>query len=339
LAVSVAITVFVLAPELYILSVTSVRALFVWLTWYGDVFVWATEFLTYAPWVPVPAVIFLVFILLRRLLVELVRRWRPPLREGGRPWWVRGVQVLLGVPLLASGLALAALLVLPALSHGGGYYTTGGGGLQRDKCSRCHSPYRPFHFIKTEELWKITVNRMRRLEGAPIDDGEQARITDYLVAKAALKDDWIFRAKCLRCHGRGEITRSGRTAEEWELIIGRVARTSPYAFRADWRNQLERYAARELSIPSPEAGSKEADELRDKITFERVCGSCHELASSLGLEPGRREAVVRRMLGKVPTAADEAEREALMRFLKRTPISAKEERELFPHDMRVWPLW
>ena len=106
LAVSVAITVFVLAPELYILSVTSVRALFVWLTWYGEVFEWATEFLTYAPWVPVPAVIFLVFVLLRRLLVELVRRWRPPLREGGRPWWVRGVQALFGIPLLVSGLAL-----------------------------------------------------------------------------------------------------------------------------------------------------------------------------------------------------------------------------------------
>ena len=82
------------------------------------------------------------------------------------------------------------LLTVPALSHGAGYYLTGGGSLQRDKCSRCHSPYRPFHFIKTPALWKTTVNRMRRLEGAPIDDEEQARITRYLVATAALKDGW-----------------------------------------------------------------------------------------------------------------------------------------------------
>ena len=339
LAVSSVVTVGILAPELYILSVSTFRACFVWVTWYGEVFEWATEFLMVAPWVPVPFVIFALYRLLRRFLVEAVRRWRPPVRQGGRPIWVRALQVLVGLPLLASGLGLALLLVIPALGHGAGYYTTGGGSLQRDKCSRCHSPYRPFHFIKTAELWKTTVNRMRRLEGAPINDEEQARITRYLTAKAALKDGWLFRAKCLRCHGQGELTRTDRTVQEWQLIIKRVARTSPYAYREDWRLQLERYAAGELATPPPTDGSSQAADLRHKITFEAVCGKCHELALALSVKPAARQAVVSRMLTKVPSLATEADKAAIKRFIERAPGSGPKFRAAFPHDKRVAPKW
>ena len=339
LAASALLTIFVLTPQLYVLAVATLRASFVWVTWYGGVFDWAVEFLIYAPWIPAPFILVMVFLLLRRLLVELVRRWRPPHRSGPRPLWVRALQVTIGIPLLASGLALAVLLTVPALSHGAGYYLTGGGSLQRDRCSRCHSPYRPFHFIKTPALWKTTVNRMRRLEGAPIDDEDQARITRYLVATAALKDDWIFRAKCLSCHSRGEITHEPRTAEEWRLIIGRVAKISPYAYRADWRGQLERFATGELSAPAPAAGTPGASALADKLIFERVCGRCHDLTTALSADLGSREAVVDRMIRKVPSLVRGQDRAAILRFMGRAPAGREHQEDLFPHDRMVWPQW
>ena len=339
LVVSGLITLFVLAPELHILGVASFRAAFVWFTWYGDVFHWAGQFLPVAPWIPVPFVLVAVMLVLRRLVVAVVRRWRPPVRSGGRPLWVRAIQVVVGLPLLASGLGLAVLLLVPALSHGSGYFLTPGGSLQRDRCSKCHSPYRPFHFIKTKELWKTTVSRMRRLEGAPIDDQQEARIVSYLQSHAALSDSWIFRAKCLRCHDRGTITAHPRSAEEWRLLMGRVSRISPYAFRKDWRRQLERYAGQELATVPPASGTAGAKQLQAKLAFERVCGHCHELSLALAADAKEPAALVRRMVRKVPSLATEGDVGLIHGFLRQRPTEAKKLKSLFPHDAKVWPTW
>lgn len=331
-------TVLVLAPEFYLLSVTTVRAMFVWFTWYDEVFYDAQRFLSLAPWVPLPFLMVTIALALRRATVTLVRRWRPPPRPAltTRSKVLRGLLVL---ALLPSALGLAALLSIPAMSHGVAYYTTTGGALQRDRCSRCHSPYRPFHFIKSAELWKTTVRRMRRLEGAPIDDQQQRKIVAYLTAKASLTDGWIMRAKCLRCHSQGSITAQPRTAAEWRLIIGRVSRISPYAYRLDWRAQLERYARQRLSTPPPAPGTPAAQQLQDRLAFERVCGHCHTLATALDFPPAQTRSMVRRMLRKVPSLASAADEQAMLRFLQQPPRGKAAINKLFPHDQPVRPSW
>lgn len=331
------LTFFILAPELYILSVTSFRALFVWFTWYGDVFHQGQLFLQVAPWIPVPFVWVSLMFLLRWAIGTAVRRWRPLPRSARRPLWARAIRLVVALPFLASGLGLAVLLAVPALSHGSGYYLTPGGRLQRDRCSKCHSPYRPFHFIKPAELWKTTVSRMRRLEGAPIDDQQEARIVSYLQSHASLSDSWLFRAKCLRCHGRGTLTARPRVAEEWRLIIGRVSRISPYAFRRDWRRQLERYAGQGLAAAPPKPGTPAGERLQAKLAFERVCGHCHEL--SLALKVKQRKTLVQRMVRKVPTLTTKRDVKLIQEYLKQPPTDPRQITPLFPHDSKVWPTW
>jgi len=327
------LTGFVFLPELYILSVTTFRALFAWFTWYGSVFEAAQEFLRHAPWIPVPYVWVATAIVLRRLAGLALPAFGPSRAARRRPLWVRLALGLVALCLLPSALGLFVLLTVPAMSHGVDYYTTTGGGLQRDRCSRCHSPYRPFHFIKSAELWRTTVHRMRRLEGAPINDEEEAAIVSYLTAKAAYTDSWVFGAKCLGCHREGKIDTRPRTAAEWQMIIDRVSRVSPYAYRLDWKRQLERYATDNLAstaLPTPRR--------RAKIAFERVCGGCHSLSRSM--RAGKDSAAtVDRMLRKVPPRAAAGDRALILNYLEQSPPGAEGQRSLFPHDSPLEVSW
>ena len=327
------LTFFVFMPELYILSVTTSRAMFVWFTWYGSVFEAAQEFLRIAPWIPVPYVFVATAVLLRGLAALAIPAWGTPQNPRRQPLWSRLGLGLVALGLLPSALGLFVLLWVPAKSHGVDYYLTTGGGLQRDRCSKCHSPYRPFHFIKSAELWRATVRRMRRLEGAPINKKQAATIVSYLSAKAAYTDAWVFQAKCLGCHRRGKVDTRPRTAEEWQMIIDRVSRVSPYAYRMDWRRQLKRYATETLAVsapPSPRA--------RAKIAFERVCGGCHPLhrAVRAGKDP---TTIVDRMLRKVPPRARAGDRALILEFLNKPPGGRDALKGLFPHDGPLEVSW
>lgn len=333
LAASGLLTWFVFAPELYILSVTTFRALFAWFTWYGTVFESAQEFLAHAPWVPVPYVWVVAALGLRRLAALALPSCNRPQEKPRQPLWSRIGKGLVALGLLPSALGLFVLLYVPAASHGWSYYFTTGGGLQRDRCSKCHSPYRPFHFIKSADLWRTTVNRMRRLEGAPIDDEQQAAIVSYLTAKAAYTDAWVFRAKCLGCHRQGTIQTRPRSAREWHLIIDRVSHVSPYAYRLDWKKQLKRHARSALADGGALSPRRQA-----KVTFEGVCGGCHSLRRAVraGKDPGP---IVDRMLRKVPARSSTADRVQILRYLEEPPKEGEEHESLFPHDGPLEVTW
>ena len=332
-AASALLTFFVFLPELHILSVATFRAVFVWYTWYGSVFEAAQNFLRHAPWLPVPYVLVATAMVLRRM--GSLALPSPGSRVAGRrqPLWSRLVLGLIAVLLLPSALGLFTLLWIPAASHGWGYYFTTGGGLQRSRCSKCHSPYRPFHFIKSADLWRTTVRRMRQLEGAPINEKQEAVIVSYLAAKAAYTDEWVFRAKCLGCHRRRSIDNRPRTAEEWNMIIDRVSRVSPYAYRLDWKRQLKRHASRSLADKTPLS-----QRIRDKITFERVCGGCHALQRAL--RAGKNTTTtVDRMLRKVPSRTRVEDRAPILRHLKPSQQNWDALKAVFPHDGPLEVSW
>ena len=75
----------------------------------------------------------------------------------------------------------------------------------------------------------------------------------------------MFRARCERCHGRQHLREVPRTAEEWSWIVRRVSWISPFAFRADQQEQVDRYVRAELASPEPQPGSAEADRVDDLV--------------------------------------------------------------------------
>lgn len=325
-------------PELYTLCVTACRAIFPWFTWYDRYHELAEEILEYGPWAALPVPVVLTFLASRAVAARARPAWRPvDHRSRLRRWLPRG---LVALALAPSAAALAALLILPLLSHGSGYYLTGGGATQRRVCSACHNPNRPYHFLKTGELWQVTVKRMRQLEGAEMSDGEAAQIVRYLAARTAYRDAWIFRARCLRCHDEQSLRGRPRAAGEWRQIIRRVARVSPFAHRLDWRKQLEQYAAQHLAAPADRLPAGAAD----KLLFEAACDGCHELGVSFDASPrvGSVESFVGRMVGKVPSMASADEQRRIISYIRgvrATSPPASQLKALFPHDQPLEVTW
>lgn len=337
LLIAGAATYAVYYPSTYQLSVAACRALFAWFVWYEAYWHFAADLQRWATLAPLPFAFVATFWAVRRLATCGVRAWRPggargPLRAG-----IWSARVLLGAVALPSGLALAAAILLPAMAFGPGYYTTGGKRLQRASCSHCHSPYRPFHFFRPPEQWDRTVHRMRTLEGAPIDEEEQARIVRYLSSRCSYTDAWMFRAKCLRCHDRDQLEATPRSAEEWEAIADRAARLSPYAYRQDWLDQVKRHAAAELAVSMDQTPL--GAETEGKLTFERHCGACHYLDGAAAPPTGEVEGVVRTMAAKVPDRMSSQEVDAVVRYLREHRPEPADLNSAFPHDHLVEVDW
>ncbi len=315
----------VLVPSVYVVAVAVCRAIFPWFTWHEEYWEIAVSTQVWAVWLPMPVLFAALFLVTRTLLRRLVKRWRLTGKRG-RP--ARVGYALGGVALLPSLAALAAVLIIPAMAFGPGYYTTGGKRLQRDSCSHCHSPYRPFHFFRPPEQWQTTVNRMRELEGAPVDEAQGERIAGYLSSRLSYTDAWMFRARCLRCHDRSQLEATPRSQEEWERIIDRAALTSPYAFRPDWKAQLVQHTADTL------ADETSADPT--KVLFESRCGRCHELSLTTAQTS---RGTLDRMAGKVPGSISGAEIEAIEAFLAGLPDDEEAWSTQFPHDQPMEVEW
>ena len=314
-----------LVPAVYVVAVAVCRAIFPWFTWQEEYWEIAIQTQVWAVWLPMPALFAALFLVTRVLVRLVVKRWRP---TGKRGWPARLGYALGGVLLLPSLAALVAVLTIPAMAFGPGYYTTGGKRLQRNSCSDCHSPYRPFHFFRPPHQWQTTVDRMRQLEGAPIDEDQGEQIAAYLSSRLSYTDGWMFRARCLRCHDRDQLEATPRPQEEWERIIDRAALTSPYAFRPDWTAQLVQYTADTLA--------DEAAADPDKGLYESRCGRCHELG--LAAESTSPETLTR-MAGKVPGAITEGELEAIGSYLSTAPVDDEAWSSMFPHDEPMEVEW
>jgi len=319
-------------PVVYLMAVTTCREIFPWFIWYQAYLDWSSFILGAWLWLPLPFLFLTAFYLLRHVIGRLAPRWRTAVPKR---WNVRRVAawLLIAPVMLASGLSFAPLAFFGAVNIAR-TFPAPGRSLQRAKCSVCHSPYRPFHFIKEPEQWQVTVDRMRSLEGAQVGEEEAGTIVAYLKARASYTDAWIFRAKCLRCHGRDTLQARPRTAEEWQMIGRRMARLSPYAYRTEWLRQLDRYTAAELAQPSPGG-----EEYLAKIHFERACGACHQLRLVLEPHEEKIDELVRRMAAKAPGIIAPDEMPAFTEYTTR--IMGERERfgSLFPHDQRIEVSW
>ncbi len=260
---------------------------------------------------------------------------RPPPRRRS----VAG-RVLFGGPaLVSSALGIAALLVLsPALAISSvrvvRTWPPRTDHLLVKRCSTCHSPYRPQHYIKPPEMWRATVRRMIERNGAPVGDEDAEAIIAWLQDYRAFDDGWMFRAKCERCHHRTHLLETPRTAEEWSWIVQRLRWYNGFAYREDQQIQAARYAAEHLSVAPPPEGSPERDALETRLELQRSCNPCHSI--SLVLEEGALDdarAMIERMSKKNPDLVPEDRIDALTAAVKALPKDEAGFWPLFPHDV------
>ena len=296
---------------------------------------WAGSYLDFAQNMLEPGrpVVYVCLLVVGWWLLGLLIDPKPPERGRGlrlllappKLAWLAVVAVCLLAlsPLLAIGGVRAARTLPPRTDH-----------LLQENCGHCHSPYRPQHLIKPAGMWRATVRRMIERNEAPVSDEDGERIIDWLTDYRSYSDSWMFRARCERCHGRQHLREVPRTAEEWSWIVRRVSWVSPFAFRADQQEQVDRYVRAELASPEPEPGSAEAEEQERRLLLQRSCNPCHSI--SLILEEGAlddAETMIRRMARKNPDLVPEDRVHDLVEAVLAVPTDEQAFRRWFPHDI------
>ncbi|MDR4509685.1 MAG: hypothetical protein MRJ65_15885 [Candidatus Brocadiaceae bacterium] len=114
--------------------------------------------------------------------------------------------------------------------------------LYESKCSKCHTLERIFADTKTEDEWRICVNRM--MEKSPLwitpEEGEQVIIEILQTKKEVVGtfprkkkyDDarLLFIDRCTNCHPVNRIFKANKTREEWEETVLRMRDNAPELF-------------------------------------------------------------------------------------------------------------
>ncbi|MCZ7582620.1 MAG: hypothetical protein M5R36_04385 [Deltaproteobacteria bacterium] len=159
--------------------------------------------------------------------------------------------------------------------------------------------------------------------------------------RASYSDKWLYRAKCLRCHDDRELRRAKYTAVEWEQIVERVSRRQVYAFRTEWKRQINRYLRENLAVEPPPEGTPERERRETKISFEMRCGVCHSL--DILVRPRTFEEtdaeMVERMRLKAPSLISYDEVRRLTDFVGAVPQDLEKFQEMFPHDRKLEISW
>jgi len=264
--------------------------------------------------------------------------WAAGLLQGqGAPrrGWRR--RLLWGVP---AGLALAGTLaVLIAVSpRTGRVAVSSGRGSYERVCGDCHSLTQPLHFVKTPAGWRRTVDRMQQMHGAPLDEGEADRVVGFLTAMRGISAETAFRTRCQRCHYGSASGWRERSPEEWEEIVERFARWSPFYYDAPIRALLVEHLSEHHGV---EGGTLEMDRPaydRYRIIGRR-CAACHSIslqAERYRTAPDEETAeLVRRMGAKVPGGIPDEEAARLAPAYQELLSDPGRLDLLFPHDRPV----
>jgi mono/diheme cytochrome c family protein len=300
-----------------------------WIEWYGHVDPAMEQVHRIVPGVLAPSLALGGGLAVAWALAPQGSRWRHPLR----------VRRLRGLPavgaLLVLGLLCASAALVTGVRAGRAAGTADGRAVHAARCGECHERALPLYFVKTPGEWAETVRTHRRIERLPLDEGEAAALNRFLSGMRAYDDAWTFRTRCQSCHGSSWRRWEPRPAEDWEAIVGRLARWSPYYYNAEVREQIASHVTASKADPEASLGLPAADYSR-YVALGGDCDDCH----SIGYEGPRyakgtraeARAMVARMAQKMAEPFDEDRideaTDTWLALVKDPALLAR----LFPHD-------
>jgi len=324
-----------LAPLSLALAVGLAVEVFWWIQWHGNTQPTMELVLTRAP--PVIAGCAAVFGTLTAVWA-LPPATRAPsrlgslARAGARALWL---------------LTVAALLL--SSFHGLRFFGAPGRDAFIDRCHQCHVRAEALYYVKTPAEWKRTVERMKDYEYPPlyadetdaieqVTDEDEALVVPFLCGMRSFSDAWTFRTRCQRCHGWGTRHWESRPVDNWERIPERIARWSPYYYRADVRDQVTNHLVATRGNDSI-TFDLEPPLYESFVDLEETCGACHSVTREFEryrrADDATRQELVQRMGARMDPPLDDAAVEELAErwtmFISDTALMVR----LFPHDQPV----
>lgn len=151
--------------------------------------------------------------------------------------------------------------------------------LYEPKCSKCHPLDRIFADPKTEEEWRICVNRM--IGKSPLwitpEEGEQI-IAEILGAKKEVLGSFprkkqyadaqlLFIDRCTKCHSVNRILLADKTPKEWNETVKRMRDNAPDLFLDEDIPVIIEYLTERVAI------------MRDDVAAQKIvdkCLICHD---------------------------------------------------------------
>jgi hypothetical protein len=243
----------------------------------------------------------------------------------------RGLRRVLGIAALAGLLLLAAAPVSVLALHGARALPAAGnvGTLER-RCSSCHSPTAPLFYVKSPDEWRHFLETTC-FPRAGLHGEEPEEILSFVTATRSFSDAWVFRTRCQRCHAMSAIGWRDRLPADWEGLVARVARDSPFLVDRAAQAQIVRHLSRERSdVPG------DLELATRKAAAVAACTGCHFFSrhSEAWADATQEQALelARRMNGRmVHPLSEEALRSAaeVWRAAVRDPSGLK---DLVPHD-------
>ena len=146
--------------------------------------------------------------------------------------------------------------------------------LYESKCSKCHTLERIFADPKTEEGWKICINRM--VQKSPLwitlDEGEQI-IAEILGMKKDIIGSFpqkkkytearlLFIDRCTMCHSVNRILLANKTAEGWKETVTRMRDNAPELFLDEDLPVIIEYLTERGAI------------MRDDVAAQKIVDKC-----------------------------------------------------------------
>ncbi len=241
----------------------------------------------------------------------------------------RTLRLLLMGALLVITLPSVILLAwrVPALLEARGHQRA-----FRSTCSMCHSAQRPLHFIRSQQAWAITIDRMKTYAGDRMSTEQAEAALAYLVLLRSASPETLFRIKCLACHDDA-FTRTTRTPDDWARLVDRLARFNGfYLTQMQAESILEHIRAVPL-MWGPETLSPGLDDTA-RVLYESRCVHCHTL--DIILLPGIADEdwglLLARMSEKAPWLATVQEARGLEPWIVRMRQDPDRFRHEVPHQ-------
>lgn len=244
---------------------------------------------------------------------------------------LRLIGALPGALLLIATLVLG-LATVPQASRVVG---TDGGATFARQCGRCHFRTAPLSYSKTPFEWGLTVERMRVKVPGVITDEDADRIHEFLTNVRATSDDSAFRTRCARCHGSTWRQWERRPRQEWEGLVGRIARWSPDYYRQPVTAQIVDHLDDVLGDEEATVGVAPGV-WASAQQVGAVCQPCHSIGWNMELYRDRdraaAQAMVARMSQKMVEPLSPEEIETITDGWLALTADEAQFRALFPHD-------